>query len=309
MARELARGVSRLVLVVVMRAASAGGDTSLLRIGGYELRATQEEPPRLAVRDAVSLMCRVEPSRAARMRIDGQLKEVVTVHEFSDSRWHRSPVIAVNLLYRLLESLPPECTDEFVSSRHWDELRFQWGKEWASPASSHEPPPPPPPPLHMLAGGRCVDPSTELDEVCDVCFEWASGTITAVAPWSALPAHATPATICGGGAASDEDVVVHRVRGLVVAPGFVAVEEPWSEEGAAADGSGAAAVGLGVTSTVAALPGAADVREWTRERVALGSETNFGVAVGGVFLCPPVDAAAGTGVLARTRRACSSNCI
>ena len=253
----------------------AAGDTSV-EFGGITLRVTTEEPPRVAVRDAVSLICRVKPARAARMRIDDDLKPFVGVHEFGGSRWHQTPVIAVNQLFRLVESLPPQCSGEFLSSGQWDKLRLQWGTQWASPASSDEPPPPPPPPLHMLAGGRCIDPETRLDEVCDLCFEWATGRISTVAPWSGLPSHATPATVCG--ASTDDEVVVHSVRGLVVSPGFLAIATPevYLE--------GISLLKLGITSVVEALPGAIDVENWHAERAAAGAETNFGTAASAAAL-------------------------
>ena len=88
------------------------------------LRVTEERPPRLAVRDAVSVICRVEAHRAARMRIVPALKPFVGNHEFEGSRWHQTPVIAVDLLYRLVETLPAECTEHFFASGQWEQLRL-----------------------------------------------------------------------------------------------------------------------------------------------------------------------------------------
>ena len=247
------RAVMTVMGVVVANAAGVGDYT--VQFEGAELRVTEERPPRLAVRDAVSLICRVEAHRAARMRIAKELKPFVGSHEFGGSKWHQSPVIAVNELYRLIETLPAECTDKFFSTGQWNEMRFLWGDEWASPASSNEPPPPPPPPYTMIGGGRCLDPETRFDEVCDLCFETATGRITAIAPWSRMPAAATPATTCG---VPEDMISVVPVRGLAVSPGFITV----GSLGGISFAHGRDAVMAGVTALVEAIPGATNVSDW-----------------------------------------------
>eukprot|EP01051_Picozoa_sp_SAG22_P019328 SAG22_NODE_3535_length_1656_cov_1.400771_1_plen_139_part_10 len=49
---------------------------------GHNLRLTNHEPPRVAVRDMVALICRVSPGRAARMKVGGDLKDRIVQHEF-----------------------------------------------------------------------------------------------------------------------------------------------------------------------------------------------------------------------------------
>ena len=266
----------RVLLLSTLLCSTASVGDYTVPFEGTELRVTEDRPPRLAVRDAVALICRVEAHRAARMRIANELKPFVGSHEFGGSKWHQSPVIAVNELYRLVETLPSECTDHFFSSGQWGEMRFLWGDEWASPASSNEPPPPPPPPYSMIGGGRCLDPETGFDEVCDLCFETSSGRVTAIAPWSRMPAAATPATTCG---VPEEMISVVPVRGLVVSPGFISV----GSLGGVSFARGRDAVMAGVTALVDAIPGATNVSDWYANRPgAAVYPHHFGVAVAAV---------------------------
>jgi hypothetical protein len=270
-----------LPLLLLLGSTASSVKDYTIQFEGVELRVTEDLPPRLAVRDAVSLICRVESHRAARMRISDELRPYVTSHEFGGSKWHQSPVIAVNELHRLVETLPSECTTQFFASGQWGELRFLWGDEWASPTSSNEPPPPPPPPFTMLGGGRCLDPESGFDEVCDLCFESSSGRVTTIAPWSRMPAAATPSSTCG---VPEDMIAVVPVRGLVVSPGFVSV----SALGGVSFARGRDAVMAGVTSVVDAIPGATNVSDWYDSLYAdtedgtggsLNHPHHFGVAV------------------------------
>ena len=259
------RALLLLLLLLLLGCTAGSVNDYTIQFEGVELRVTEHLPPRLAVRDAVSLICRVESHRAARMRISPELRPYVSSHEFGGSKWHQSPVIAVNQLHRLVETLPSECTLPFFTSGQWSELRFLWGDEWASPASSNEPPPPPPPPYTMLGGGRCLDPESGFDEVCDLCFESSSGRVAAITPWSRMPAYATPASTCG---VPEEMIAVVPVRGLVVSPGFISV----SSLGGVSFARGRDAVMAGVTSVVDAIPGATDVNDWYDSRYPNSTE-------------------------------------
>lgn len=258
-----------LLLPLLLCTTAISNQDYTIEFEGTELRVTEDRPPRLAVRDAVSLICRIESHRAARMRISSELRPYVTSHEFGGSKWHNSPVIAVNQLHKLVETLPKECTGQFFSSGQWGELRFLWGDEWASPASSNEPPPPPPPPFTMIGGGRCLDPESSFDEVCDLCLEASSGQIIAITPWSRMPAGATPASTCG---VPEDMISVVPVRGLVVSPGFVSV----SSLGGVTFANGRDAVMAGVTAVVDAIPGATNVSEWYDSQYADSGDSSSG---------------------------------
>ena len=60
-----------LLLLLLLGSTASSVKDYTIQFEGLELRVTEHLPPRLAVRDAVSLICRVESHRAARMRIVG----------------------------------------------------------------------------------------------------------------------------------------------------------------------------------------------------------------------------------------------
>eukprot|EP01050_Picozoa_sp_SAG11_P009986 SAG11_NODE_979_length_6319_cov_2.950322_4_plen_173_part_00 len=60
-----------------------------------------------------------------------------------------------------------QCTAPMHQSGTWERLRLALGTRWASPVS-REALTAPKPVLTLLTGGRCFDPETALDEICDV---------------------------------------------------------------------------------------------------------------------------------------------
>eukprot|EP01051_Picozoa_sp_SAG22_P025444 SAG22_NODE_7541_length_730_cov_0.811410_1_plen_169_part_01 len=131
-----------------------------------------------------------------------------------------------------------QCTGPFHGRGEWERLRSLLGVRWASPESREALLRPRKPPTTLLSGGRCVDPESGLDEICDVCISAATGKIVTVSRWSdpgaipSLPAGWSPewspsADVAGGqpkppcGAASWEEMQVVVTRGYVVAPGLV----------------------------------------------------------------------------------------